>query len=174
MELESRLAEVERRLARLEATLADGGPPQVAGSAGVEPRETFWALEGLKAMLAEHTTGGGVLFTGAVRLPTGQQFEWQFAQLTEALLAWDWSDAADSFAALGHPVRLRLLHEILTGRRTVVELTALDGLGTSGQVYHHLRQLTAAGWLQAEGRGRYEVPGARVVALLVALTLARP
>lgn len=115
-----------------------------------------------------------MLFTGAVRLPTQEQYEWQYGLLSEQLLDGDWSDAADSFAALGHAVRLRLLREILGGRRTAAELTELEGLGTTGQIYHHLRQLTAAGWLHTASRGRYEVPGARVVPLLVVLAAARP
>ncbi|TXS34052.1 ArsR/SmtB family transcription factor, partial [Streptomyces sp. OR43] len=86
----------------------------------------------------------------------------------------DWADIAESFAALGHPVRLRLLREILGGRRTAAELAALDETGTTGQIYHHLRQLTGAGWLHTKGRGRYEVPGTRVVPLLVVLTAAKP
>ncbi|MCX4508639.1 hypothetical protein OG402_17600 [Streptomyces anulatus] len=54
------------------------------------------------------------------------------------------------------------------------ELAALDEAGTTGQIYHHLRQLTGAGWLHAAGRGRYEIPPVRVVPLLVVLTAARP
>lgn len=116
----------------------------------------------------------GVLYTGSVRLPTGESYEWQYGALTEALVDGDWADAAESFAALGHPVRLRLLREILGGLRTAAELAALDEAGTTGQIYHHLRQLTGAGWLHAAGRGRYEIPPVRVVPLLVVLTAARP
>ncbi len=47
-----------------------------------------------------------------------------------------------------------------------------DRTRTTGQIYHHLRLLTAAGWLHTTGRGRYEVPGTRVVPLLVVLTAA--
>ncbi|MER7947209.1 winged helix-turn-helix domain-containing protein [Streptomyces sp. NPDC096079] len=167
MELEERVAELERRMAALEAT----DPP----APGIEA--TLWALEGLKAELAtagEAGEDGAVLFTGSVRLPTHERYEWQFGAFTERLLDEDWSGTADSFAALGHPVRLRLLREILGGRRTAAELADLDGIGTTGQIYHHLRQLTGAGWLQTSGRGRHEVPPARVVPLLVALTAARP
>ncbi|MFD3441521.1 MULTISPECIES: ArsR/SmtB family transcription factor [unclassified Streptomyces] len=166
MELEERVAALERRLAALEQ--ADRAAPRLGEG-------DFWALEGLKEQLAEAgAQTGGVLFTGAVRLPTQEQYEWQYGLLSEQLLDGDWSDAADSFAALGHAVRLRLLREILGGRRTAAELTELEGLGTTGQIYHHLRQLTAAGWLHTASRGRYEVPGARVVPLLVALAAARP
>ncbi|QCW78608.1 helix-turn-helix transcriptional regulator [Streptomyces sp. S6] len=159
MELEQRVAELERRLTALERQdRGSGGSPRLGDG-------DFWALDGLKQQLAaagEAGADGGVLFTGAVRLPTGE----------------DPSDggsaAADALAALGHPVRLRLLREILGGRRTAAELAALDAVGTTGQIYHHLRQLTGAGWLHTTGRGRYEVPAARVVPLLVVLTAATP
>lgn len=180
MELEERVAELERRFAELERSDQEGPGHRGASRPG---EGDFWALEGLKTQLAEvgdSAADGGVLFAGAVRLPAGEQYEWQYGVLTEALLGGadedppDWSETAGSLAALGHPVRLRLLREILRGRRTAAELTALDGVGTTGQIYHHLRQLTGAGWLHTAGRGRYEVPGARVVPLLVVLTAARP
>ncbi|MFF1919084.1 ArsR/SmtB family transcription factor [Streptomyces sp. NPDC058221] len=181
MDLEERVSELERRLGAL------------VGDRPAAPRPTgadFWALEELKSQLSEAgTADGGVLYTGAVRLPTGERYEWQYGALTEQLLGdegdddgpddpggprVDWSESAESFAALGHPVRLRLLREILGGRRTAAELAALEETGTTGQIYHHLRQLTGAGWLHTTGRGRYEVPGTRVVPLLVVLTAARP
>ncbi|MFI6106793.1 ArsR/SmtB family transcription factor [Streptomyces sp. NPDC051310] len=165
MELEERVRELERRMAALEAGGRDV-PPAGEGD--------FWALEGLKARLAEAgAADGGVLFTGAVRLPTGERYEWQYGVPTERQFADDWSEAAESFAALGHPVRLRLLREIAGGRRTAAELAALEEIGTTGQIYHHLRQLTGAGWLHTAGRGRYEVPPGRVVPLLAALAAAR-
>ncbi|CAM5551117.1 ArsR/SmtB family transcription factor [Streptomyces narbonensis] len=168
MELEERVAELERRMAALEG--AERPVPEAVDA-------TFWALEGFKAELAEageRGADGGVLFTGSVRLPTDERYEWQFGALTERLLDEEWAGTADSFAALGHPVRLRLLREILGGRRTAAELAELAEIGTTGQIYHHLKQLTGAGWLHTTGRGRYEVPGARVVPLLVMLTAARP
>ncbi|MFJ5104593.1 ArsR/SmtB family transcription factor [Streptomyces sp. NPDC088554] len=169
-DLERRVAELERRLAALEE--AAGGAAPAAES---RPSEgDFWALQGLKEWLEPAGPGGGVLYTGAVQLPTEERYEWQYAALTDTLLDADWSLAAESFAALGHAVRLRLLREILAGRRTAAELADLEGLGTTGQIYHHLRLLTAAGWLRTVGRGRYEVPGGRVVPLLVCLTAARP
>lgn len=169
MDLEQRLAEVERRLAALERSAAR--PPVSAPER--EPDEELWALRGLKEQWAElGADNGGVLFTGAVRTPAGLRYEWQYGLATDVLLDDDWAAAAESFAALGQPLRLRLLREILGGRCTAAELTELDGTGTTGQIYHHLRQLTAAGWLQTAARGCYEVPAGRVVPLLVMLTAA--
>ncbi|MFF8572783.1 ArsR/SmtB family transcription factor [Streptomyces sp. NPDC015408] len=165
-QLEQRVADLERRLAALEEAGERPAPRPGEGD--------FWALEGLKAQLTElGAADGGVLFTGSVRLPTGEQYAWQHGALTEGLLDADWAESAEVFAALGHPVRLRLLREILGGRRTAAELAELDGVGTTGQIYHHLRQLTGAGWLHTTGRGRHEVPPGRVVPLLVALSTAR-
>lgn len=166
MELEQRVAELERRLNALE---------QERRAAPRASDGDLWALEGFKERLAEAgADDGGVLFTGSVRLPTQERYAWQYGALTEDLLGADWSEAAESFAALGSPVRLRLLREILDGRRTAAALAELDGLGTTGQIYHHLRQLTATGWLHSLDRGSYGVPASRVVPLLVVLTAARP
>ncbi|MEU4797216.1 helix-turn-helix domain-containing protein [Streptomyces sp. NPDC023327] len=166
MDLEERVTELERRMAELESA-GPTAPPVAEGD--------FWALDALKA---RHPVGrdadGAVLFTGAVRTPTGHRYEWQYGRLTESLFEDDWSEAADVFAALGHPVRLRLLREILAGTHTAAELAALDDIGTTGQIYHHLRQLTGAGWLHSTGRGRHEVPAGRMVPLLVMLSAARP
>ncbi|MFF4491343.1 ArsR/SmtB family transcription factor [Streptomyces sp. NPDC001544] len=165
MELEQRVADLERRLAALED--AQRAAPQLDAS-------DFWALNGLKEQLAQlGAADGGVLFTGAVRLPTGERYDWQHGALTDELLDDDWTRVAEPLAALGHPVRLRLLREILGGRRTAAELAELDEVGTTGQIYHHLRQLSAAGWLHTTARGRYAVPAGRVVPLLVALSAAR-
>ena len=104
-----------------------------------------------------------------MRLPGGEHVEWQQAAPTDDLLATDWDVAADTLAALGHPVRLRLLREVLRGSRTTAELGEVEGLGTTGQLHHHLRLLVAAGWLRSASRGRYDVPVARVVPLLAVL-----
>ncbi|KOX28565.1 ArsR family transcriptional regulator [Streptomyces sp. NRRL F-4707] len=163
--MEQRVADLERRLAALEAADRPAPGPQEGD---------FWALEGLREQLTGMGAAtGGVLFTGAVRLPTGERYEWQRGALADGLLEAVWAESAEVFAALGHPVRLRLLREVLGGRRTAAELAELDGMGTTGQIYHHLRQLTGAGWLHTTGRGRHEVPPGRVVPLLVALSTAR-
>lgn len=161
MDTSERLAALEARVARLEGGQAQ--QPAEAPDAGA-----FWALRGLKDRLP-----GSVLFTGAVELPTGEAYEWQQAHPAADLLDEDWSELAPALAALAHPVRLLLLREVLHGTRTTQELSGLDGLGTSGQLYHHLRQLVAAGWLRTTARGRYGVPGERVVPLLTILAAAR-
>lgn len=179
MDIEARVAALERRLAALESGEAPG--PTAAADATVRspsaPDTALWALEGLKERLGEDLAeDGGVLFAGAVRLPTDERYEWQHSVAASALVEQDdreWTASAEALSALGHPVRIRLLAEIMGGRRTAAALTALDSLGTTGQVYHHLRQLTSGGWLHTVGRGHYEVPPGRVIPLLVVLAATR-
>lgn len=159
---DDRLAALEARIAALEAAIATAPPPPPAPA--LDP-DAFWALEGLHA----RTGGAGaVMIVGEVVVPGGTEARWQEGVGADELLAEDWGRAADLLAALGHPVRLALLRHVLHGQATARELQAIDGMGTSGQVYHHLRHLTATGWLRSL-RGRYEVPPERVVPLLAAV-----
>ena len=65
-------------------------------------------------------------------------------RLAGELLDDDWSQSAAGLTALAHPVRLLLVREVLLGAETVAALSELPSLGTSGQLYHHLRQLVSA------------------------------
>lgn len=170
---EDRLAALERRVTELERKLEgklEGKLERPADSATTPDPEVFWALAGLTARVS---APGAVLITGTVTLPDGRAARWQEGASTEDLLADDWSQHVDALAALGHPVRIRLLRRVLSGVNTAHDLTETDGTGTSGQVYHHLRQLVAAGWLRSIGGGRYEVPVARVIPLLTTIQGAR-
>ena len=178
------LAQLRRRVDALEkavptvtattpANAADEPAPQAPTTppARVDTADVFWALNALKAMAPPP---GAVLYTGSVGLPGGGVADWQYALTTDDLLARDWSRPASSsaLAALGHPVRLRLLQAIATGTVAVSELAALEGVGTTGQVYHHVNQLINAGWVQSTARGHYGIPAERVVPLLVVVLAA--
>ncbi|MEV6487793.1 ArsR family transcriptional regulator [Actinoplanes sp. NPDC051633] len=169
MDVESRLAAVEQQLAELIGRSAQ--PPIEPLAEAPAEDDVFWALHGLTERVTDE--GGAVLFTGAVDLPTGEHYEWQQGHLVQQLLADDWTATAEVLNALGHPVRLLLLRRVLEGVRTTADLAAQEELGTSGQLYHHLRQLVSAGWLRSSGRGHYSVPGDRVIPLLVIIAAAR-
>ncbi|GAB7050681.1 helix-turn-helix domain-containing protein [Catenuloplanes indicus] len=155
-EIAERLTLIEGRLAALE------GPAAPAPA----PGDRFFALNGVKDSI-----GAGTVYAGHVELPTGEVYDWQWGPVPlPVTLDADWSASVGVLSALANPVRLRLLREVLLGTRGATELGALDGLGTTGQLYHHLKQLVSAGWLRSPARGVYEVPGDRVVPLLVILT----
>jgi hypothetical protein len=179
------LAELERRVEALESAASSQPPvdaapvpthaPPAAPEAPVFDGGRLWALDGLKERVGGR---GAVLFTGATSAGQGTTYEWQFGVLVDDLLG-ELADVADigrftdALAALAQPARLRVLLAVLEGRHTSAELGAIEGSGTTGQLYHHVRQLTAAGWLRSTERGRYEIPPERVVPLLVILAAAR-
>lgn len=158
--------ELRREVADLAASLSTEGRPASPLDAGA-----FWALEGLRARVED--PAGAVLFTGTVELQPGEPHAWQQGATTASLLESDWAELVPTLDALAHPVRLQLLRLVATGTRRTADLGAAEGLGTSGQLHHHLRQLVAAGWLRSAGRGSYEVPATRVVPLLTILTAAQ-
>jgi hypothetical protein len=137
--VDNRLAELERRIAALESTAP--GPT-------ASRRRSAKGREG-------HADGAQAEATQA-----------EAARALTALRARrDWSTVAPALAALGSPIRLTLLREIVRGHATVNSLSQLEGLGTSGQIYHHLRQLTAEGWLHTPTRGTFAIPPTRATAL---------
>lgn len=145
-DLTRRLKAMEARLDQLEASAA---PPALPGpdSAVVE----FAA----RIELPPESGAPGPAAV-AVRVPTS------------AVLARDWTAAAAPLAALGNPLRLRLLRAMLDGIEDSAGLTAALG-GTTGRLHHHLRDLAAAGWIHPAGRGRHRLAEDRVAPLLVVL-----
>ena len=124
------LRDLDARLRAVEARLGtdQGGTAEPGAAPG--DAESSWVLEGLRRRL-RGVEDGGVLFAGAVRTAGGHA-TWQYGLTTEALLAVDREDAeaaAGRLAALGHPVRLRILLAVLLGRTSPAELTELQGTG---------------------------------------------
>jgi hypothetical protein len=153
------------------AGIADGGTGPPATPTGQEPAavggDAFWALEGLRGRVPPDP--GAVLFTGVVTAPGADRpYLWQETFAADDLFTSGWAEAGTALGALASPVRMQLLREILHGRNTAAALAEVEGFGTSGQIYHHLRQLTAAGWLRTSSRDRFDVPPERIVPLLVA------
>jgi hypothetical protein len=173
-ELRATLAGALARLDVLEqAAGAGAGADEPAGASSApaaagSSADVFWALDGVKQRL---DPPGGIVFAGSVAVPAGP-VDWQITLTTDGLLAADWAQAAPSLAALGNATRLGLLQAVVGGADTVAQISAEGGLGSTGQLYHHLGQLVATGWLVAVGRGRYAVPPERVVPLLVVLAAA--
>ncbi|MGH3913211.1 MAG: ArsR/SmtB family transcription factor [Pseudonocardiaceae bacterium] len=157
--LERTVAALARRVDRLEA--------QQDTPARVDPDEPLWAVQALRRR--QDDVSGRVVFAGVVGTPEGGEYIWQQEYRAAALAAENWGEIAPMLAALGHPIRLALLRAVHQGTRTIKELVDLPGVGTSGQVYHHLRDLQGAGWIRLERRNYYSIPPDRVVPLLVVL-----
>ncbi|MGO3648532.1 ArsR/SmtB family transcription factor [Agrococcus casei] len=174
-DLRQEMRDLTMRVVSLESAAGERRTEQVvSGSTALQSKDEFWALSALKARLGDHpsTEEGAVTLVGAVTLPTGAPVAWQQTAGTAGLFEVEWEGRAAAFAALGHPVRLELLRQILSGIHATADLASIESLGTTGQLHHHLRQLLSSGWLKQSGRGSYEVPPARMVPLLACLLAA--
>ena len=89
----------------------------------------------------------------------------------EAFADIDFAEAAPALTAFSHPVRLALLQAVYEGTTTVAELSADDRFGTTGQIYHHLKALASAGWLENIPRGHWRVPAQKVIPLLTLILI---
>ncbi len=164
-ELADRITDLTARIEALERRL-DPLPPAIEASGGDDP---LWILGGLRLRVRDP---GAVVFAGTVRVAAGP-VEWQMGVTVDALLKTDWRALSVSLTSLGNPVRLGLLQAVMNGTTSSAELAAGEGMGTTGQLYHHLNQLVSQGWLRPAGRGCYAIPVERVVPLLVILSAAR-
>src|SRR5215469_1015425 len=170
-DLAARVSELERRVALLE----DGHGERAQQRLIVDP-DKFWAL----ARLAERTgpefdrdgVTGSLLYAGRAATPGGGDLIWQAEHPLPGVMAEGWEEAATVLAALGSPVRLEILRRLLLGGGTVQELQEIPGLGTSGQLYHHLRDLQAAGLVTQRRRGRYGVAADKLVPALIIIAAA--
>jgi hypothetical protein len=170
-EIEHRVDRLEREVERLREQF-EGRQADATSAAASEteasdaPADPLWFVNTLGRYAP-----GVVMMAGAVEVPAGP-VRWQYGLHADDLLARDWSELARPIEALGHPVRLELVRRILNGTQTTAELLELDQFASSGQLYHHLRQLVSAGWLTSPRRGHYEVPVSRIVPLLVLTMIA--
>ncbi|GIW35650.1 helix-turn-helix transcriptional regulator [Meiothermus sp.] len=159
MDLEARIQRLETRLAALEqASRAPSEPPE----------GDLWALEHLRQAARP---GGEVVFAGYAELASGS-WGWQWGLPVGELLSAPWAEVAETLAALGHPLRLEILRAVLNGQSNTQDLQHLAEIGTTGQLYHHLKELQGAGWLKVGKRGTYAVPPERIIPLLVILSAA--
>jgi hypothetical protein len=184
-ELGSRLAALEERVSRLEQRKHRPEPAAAESGAATPPGNGFWALEVLQGRsgppFEDSGVSGSVLLAGTATTPgTGSRAEagqgtvvWQEEHPLPALLASGWGDAAGALAALGHPVRLELIRRMLAGAHTTHELAEIPDLGTTGQLYHHLRELQAAGLVVQRRRNDYAVPSDRIIPCLVLVAAAQ-
>lgn len=80
--------------------------------------------------------------------------------------------AAGLFSALSNPSRLRIVAELVGGQVTTAELAKRLDQPSTGQLFHHIKELLAAGLIHQPVRGTYAVRKEHVVPLLALLSAA--
>jgi DNA gyrase subunit B len=113
---------------------------------------------------------GGVFYSGKYR-GEKSSFRWEPQERrVSQLLELDGDKAAKVLAALGQKQRLDILRSVLKEPLTGSELLERLNMGTTGQLYHHIKALVGADLLiQEERGGRYSIPAHRALPLLLLL-----
>ncbi|SNT52062.1 ArsR/SmtB family transcription factor [Rhodococcoides kyotonense] len=142
--------DVETRLARLEARVAQ--------------------LEGRDKPPHTSPSGGSVAYQGDVHLHG--DVEWSIGYSPDAILDLSVARTSEVLASLGHPVRLQIVRTLLRGPANASALQEAVELGSTGQVYHHLKALSSAGVVEQHARGEFRIAATKVVPLLVSMLAA--
>jgi DNA-binding transcriptional ArsR family regulator len=111
---------------------------------------------------------------GAVQIE-GKYHKWwsiRYSHAVSKLLTNPDYKVAQILSVLGSEVRLAILRHLLTAPQTVAEIVAALDLKTTGQAYHHLRELERAGYIKQREGGKYQFDMARGRVYLSALALA--
>nr|WP_246358611.1 ATP-binding protein [Paenibacillus phytorum] len=116
---------------------------------------------------------GSVFYSGQYR---GDQasFRWEPQEKhVRQLIQLDGDKAAKILGALAHKQRLDILRSVLQEPLTGPDLVERLNMGTTGQLYHHIKALVGADLLVQEERGgKYTIPGPRALPLLLLLAAA--
>ncbi|MBD0382088.1 ATP-binding protein [Paenibacillus sedimenti] len=116
---------------------------------------------------------GGLFYSGQYRSERSD-YRWEPQERrVSQLLQVDGDKVAKILAALGHKQRLDILRSVLQEPLTGPELVERLNMGTTGQLYHHMKALLGADLLVQEERGgAYSLPGRRALPLLLLLAAA--
>jgi DNA gyrase subunit B len=119
---------------------------------------------------AGHTAAGAIYYSGHFQ-NNSSRYRWEPQERNvRHLIDTDGEKAAKILAALGHKQRVDILRALLGKPQTGAELVELLNMGTTGQLYHHIKALVGADLLQQEERGgKYSIAQHRSLPMLVLL-----
>ncbi|MEM8534739.1 MAG: helix-turn-helix domain-containing protein [Chloroflexota bacterium] len=174
---EDRLTEVEQQISsllqRIEALEQYASttvpPPQPAFQIDPTIIEQMRNREG--PPYEEENTRGAVTYAGALHTH-GAQYEWQVERPAPGLLQLEPESLAQVLAALGSPQRLLLVRALLRGPHNRQQLQEELGITSAGQLYHHLKELLAAGIIEQRGRNDYRLEPRKAIPFLTLLAVA--
>ncbi len=95
---------------------------------------------------------------------------WQMAREWDEILAGSGDNSASLFSALASPIRVRIVAELLRGQVSTAQLGERLDQPSAGQLFHHIKELLAAGLVYQPVRGTYAVHKHHVIPLLTLLS----
>lgn len=128
------------------------------------------ALEGANRADADSSgSGGAVSYQGRLTAPV--ELEWQMQLDPAQVLALDDTPRTEVLTALAHPVRIAIVRLLMSaGAQTAQALQTEAELGSTGQLYHHLKGLTSCGIVEQDKRGTYRIRPQAAIPALVLIT----
>ncbi|SDE81707.1 DNA gyrase subunit B [Paenibacillus sp. cl6col] len=118
----------------------------------------------------ESESSGSVYYAGQYQ-SNGQLLRWEPKERQlKQLLHIGTDKISKILSALGSKPRLDIIISILTESLTGTQIVEKLGLGTTGQLYHHLKALQGADLLSQDKSGRYTLPDHRKLPLLLLLS----
>jgi ArsR family transcriptional regulator, arsenate/arsenite/antimonite-responsive transcriptional repressor len=137
----------------------------------VELLEHRLPAAGAETQPAESPAHGFLTYDGSIELG-GKQLKMRSRRPATAAFSADAESVARIFGALGSPHRILMVRALCDGPKTGQQLEESAGISSTGQLYHHLKELLAAGLVTQPARSLYALRPASIIALCVALMLA--
>lgn len=169
--LESQVAELARRIERLESESGRGSrrrtrPPVKPAADDLSLLQRLRSRRGRR--YRAKGARGAVAYAGAASFGN-RECLWIMEHALPELVALEPNRLARALAALGHPSRLILLRALMRKPRGSQELQEVLGISSPGQLYHHLKELLSTGLVRQTGRSQYEIADRQIVPLLAVL-----
>ena len=114
----------------------------------------------------------GLVFVGGIEKREGRIRDSFFSAIPlEEVVNCQPRKIVDVMGPFSNENRILILQALLRGAKTSSELARETGL-EGGQLYHHLKELILAGYVEAVGRGRYALTEKGCIAIRVVATVA--
>ncbi|MHB8059652.1 MAG: ArsR/SmtB family transcription factor [Gaiellaceae bacterium] len=163
-ELRQTISDLKARVEALEGAPVPREKPRQSLGPNLE------LLESLGRLVDDAGDGitGAITYAGVLQLDD-HRVAYQRIHSVDELPSPEDSRANQIIAALASPNRLRILRELLGGCLQSSDLQARFDEPTAGGLYHHLRELLAAGLVTQPRRSQYEIAPTAIVPLLTIL-----
>ncbi len=169
--LEQQMAAVQERLRMLEAQLAPA-PPEASLAKPTPPFDPATVSSQSTGLLPQESNWQGMLSYRGVAQSARQHYQFQRQHALPIVFDAAPEPLAQLFAALASPHRIVILRTLWDGPRSSQSLQETVGMSSTGQLYHHLKELLAAGLLIQRGGREYTLAPAKRVLICLALAIA--
>jgi DNA-binding transcriptional ArsR family regulator len=175
--LEQQLASLQERVTVLEA-VKNVSPTSDTTSTSSFPSTDFGTLHLMQSrqgpVYEQDENSGAVMYAGSAHIADAR-YAWQMERPVPWLLRLVEGEPemlAATFAALGSPLRLSLLRELLRGPKTNQQIQDALDISSPGQLYHHLKELLAVGLIEQKSRNLYGIATRNFIPFLMLLATA--